>query len=178
MKMCYNLVMYEKIFQLQEEFFKIVANQKRLEIVQLLSDTRLSVNEMTEMLGLPQANLSQHLALMRRASLLKVTRAGTKVYYQLTDQRVAELVFSARDLLISHQQLDEATRHYFSHPKSLYPLAKDAVCGMRLSATRSSCHVEYDDHQYFFCASGCKDVFEKNPKKYAIEQSVIKEMVG
>src|SRR5690606_56339 len=129
--------MYEKIFQLQEEVFKILANQKRLEIIQLLSNTQLSVNEMVEMLGIPQANLSQHLSPMRRAGLLKVNRVGTKVYYQLADQRIAELVLSVRELLINNEQLDEATLEYFNQPADLYPLAKDVVCGMRVSVARS-----------------------------------------
>lgn len=170
MKLWYSKAVYEKIFQLQEEVFKVLANQKRLEIIQLLSNAQLSVNEMVEMLGLPQANLSQHLSVMRRAGLLKVTRAGTKVYYQLADQRIAELIFSVRDLLIRHEHLDEATRQYFNHPAKLYPLVKDVVCGMRLSPTRSSYRTSHEGHEYFFCASGCMDVFEKNPSKYVVNQ--------
>jgi DNA-binding transcriptional ArsR family regulator/YHS domain-containing protein len=170
--------MYEKIFQLQEEVFKILANQKRLEIIQLLSNTQLSVNEMVEMLGIPQANLSQHLSPMRRAGLLKVNRVGTKVYYQLADQRIADLVLSVRELLINNEQLDEATRGYFNQPANLYPLAKDVVCGMRVSAARSSFQLKHAGHEYFFCASGCKGIFEKNPSKYAIKQSPQKETVN
>lgn len=159
--------MYEKIFQLQEEAFKILANQKRLEIIQLLSSTSLSVNEMVDMLGLPQANLSQHLSIMRRAGLVKKTRVGTKVYYQLTDQRIAELILSVRNLLIKRENLDESVQQYFNRPTKLYPVVKDAVCGMRLSVTQSNFRLMYDEQEYFFCASGCKDTFEKNPSKYA-----------
>lgn len=168
--------MYEKIFQLQEEVFKVLANQKRLEIIQLLSGTQLSVNEMVEMLGIPQANLSQHLSPMRRAGLLKVNRIGTKVYYQLADQRIADLVFQVRELLISNDQLEETTRGYFSQTADLYPLAKDPVCGMRVSVARSSFHAKHKSHEYFFCASGCQDIFEKNPTKYAL--AVAKETVN
>lgn len=162
--------MYEKIFQLQEEVFKVLANQKRLEIIQLLSNSQLSVNEMVEMLGLPQANLSQHLSLMRRAGLLKVTRVGTKIYYQLSDQHIADLIFSVRDLLIKHEQLDEATRQYFNQPTELYPLAKDVICGMRVSTARTNFRLEHEGHDYFFCASGCIDTFKRNPSKYAVKK--------
>jgi len=162
--------MYEKIFQLQEEVFKVLANQKRLEIIQLLSNNQLCVSDMIDMLGLPQSNLSQHLSLMRRAGLLKITKTGTKVYYQLSDPKVAELVFSVRDFLVNHEQLDEETRQYFSLPQQLYPLAKDAVCGMRLSAARSSYRTDYDGQTYSFCASGCYDTFINNPQKYATKQ--------
>ena len=162
--------MYEKIFQLQEEVFKVLANQKRLEIIQLLSNKQLCVSDMIDMLGLPQSNLSQHLSLMRRAGLLEVTKTGTKVYYQLSDPKVAELVFSVRDFLVNHEQLDEETRQYFSLPQQLYPLAKDAVCGMRLSAARSSYQTDYDGRAYSFCASGCYDTFLNDPQKYATKK--------
>ena len=162
--------MYEKIFQLQEEVFKVLANQKRLEIIQLLSNNQLCVSDMIDMLGLPQSNLSQHLSLMRRAGLLKVTKTGTKVYYQLSDPKVAELVFSVRDFLVNHEQLDEETRQYFSLPQQLYPLAKDVVCGMRLSAARSSYRIDYSGQPYSFCASGCYDTFMNDPQKYAVKQ--------
>ena len=168
--------MYEKIFQLQEEVFKVLANQKRLEIIQLLSNNKLCVTEMINMLGLSQSNLSQHLSLMRRAGLLKVTKNGTKVYYQLTDSKLAELVFSVRDFLIDHERLDDETKQYFTKPQQLYPLAKDAVCGMRLSAARASYHTEYNEQEYFFCASGCHDLFVDNPQKYAMQNSKHKEM--
>ena len=170
--------MYEKIFQLQEEIFKILANQKRLEIIQLLSNTSLSVNEMVDMLGLPQANLSQHLSLMRRAGLVKITRVGTKVYYQLTDQSVAELVFRVRDMLITHENFDESVRQYFNQPTELYPVAKDVVCGMRVSVAQSNFRSTHNEQEYFFCASGCKDTFEKNPSKYAVKKHTHKEAIN
>ncbi len=170
--------MYEKIFQLQEEVFKILANQKRLEIIQLLSNTSLSVNEMVDMLGLPQANLSQHLSLMRRAGLVKITRVGTKVYYQLTDQSVAELVFRVRDMLTTHENFDESVRQYFNQPTELYPVAKDVVCGMRVSVAQSNFRSTHNEQGYFFCASGCKDTFEKNPSKYAVKKHTHKEAIN
>jgi len=158
--------MYEKIFQLQEEIFKVLANQKRLEIIQLLSNKQLCVSEMIEMLGLPQANLSQHLALMRRAGLLKISKNGTKVYYHLADQKVAEVVFSVREFLINSEQLDDETQQYLNQSVRLYPVAKDVVCGMRMSAARSSHHSDHEGQAYFFCASGCQEKFTKNPAKY------------
>lgn len=169
--------MYEKIFQLQEEVFKILANQKRLEIIQLLSNTSLSVNEMVDMLGLPQANLSQHLSLMRRAGLVKITRAGTKVHYQLADQNIAELVFSMRDLIIKHENLDESVGQYFNHPSDIYPVAKDVVCGMRVSVAKSNFRLTHNEHEYFFCASGCKESFAQDPSKYAYKHDP-KEVVN
>ena len=161
-------LMYEKLFHLQEEVFKVLANQKRLEIIQLLAERELCVSDMIDMLGLPQANLSQHLAQMRRSGLLKVTKQGTRVYYRLNDQKIAEAVFNVRDFLLNTQQLDKKLHHYLEKSANLYPVATDAVCGMRLSTVRSSYHVDYDGQSYFFCASGCKEKFLETPTRYAL----------
>ncbi len=159
--------MYEKLFGLQEEVFKVLANQKRLEIIQLLATGELNVSEMIDMLGLSQANLSQHLALMRRARLLNITKDGTKVYYRLADSTVAEAVFAVRDFLVKNNQLDEQEQQYFDQSIELYPVVKDVVCGMRLSAARSSYHASHAGQDYFFCASGCLDKFHGAPSHYA-----------
>jgi YHS domain-containing protein len=129
---------------------------------------------MIDMLGLPQANLSQHLALMRRSGLLKVTKKGTRVYYRLNDQKIAGAVFNVRDFLLNTQQLDKKSHHYLEKSANLYPVATDAVCGMRLSTVRSSYKVDYKGQAYFFCASGCKEKFLKTPIRYLSKVERIK----
>src|SRR3990167_9160700 len=98
--------MYNKIFLLEEEVFKVMANQKRLEIIQLLKHQELSVSEMVSMLGIRQANLSQHLALLRQRNLLKVRKDGQKVYYRLADKRIAKAVDLIFNFLGSQQRLN------------------------------------------------------------------------
>src|SRR3989344_3306813 len=84
--------MYQQIINLEEETFKILANRKRLEILQLLKNRQLSVNEMVEMLGMRQPNLSQHLSLLRQYKLLKANRVGQKAYYALADNKITKAV--------------------------------------------------------------------------------------
>jgi len=165
--------MYEKLFNLQEEVFKVLANQKRLEIIQLLASGELCVGDMIDMLGIAQANLSQHLALMRRAGLLKITKRGTKVYYRLADSTIADAVFSVRNFLVTNNQLGPKEQEYFNQAIELYPVVKDVVCGMRLSAVQSSYEIQHEHRQYFFCASGCRDIFRQDPVKYAHKISTL-----
>src|SRR3990167_1281064 len=91
--------MYERLFQLQEETLKTLANQKRLEILQLLNQKELTVTAMVEMLGLPQANLSQHLSVLRNLHLVTKRKEGVKVYYHLTDKRIALVIKQLREFL-------------------------------------------------------------------------------
>ena len=43
---------------------------------------------------------------------------------------------------------------------------KDLVCGMTLDKDQAAATAEYQGHAYYFCTSGCKAEFEKDPKKY------------
>jgi ArsR family transcriptional regulator, virulence genes transcriptional regulator len=153
--------MYQKLLSLEEEVLKTLANQKRLEILQLLKSGRLNVTEMTQMLGLPQPNLSQHLSLLRQHGLVKVTKNGQRVYYELANNKVTRAVELIYEFLKDQQNIE----YDFSKDKP-FPIVKDPVCGMRLSASEAFDSLSHNGEEFYFCASGCKHKFEANPKKY------------
>src|SRR3990167_4746855 len=160
--------MLQKIIALEEETFKVLANHKRLEILQLLKHQQLSVNEMTQMLGLSQPNLSQHLTLLRHHGLVKVNRQGQKAYYSLADNKITKAV----DMIYQFLQ----NQHGFSDEfpaKLLFPIVKDPVCGMRLSASEAYDSLKHGGHTYYFCASGCQAKFSTNPRKYIKPSEVV-----
>lgn len=153
--------MHQKMIALEEETFKVLANHKRLEILQLLKHHQLNVNEMVEMLGLSQPNLSQHLTLLRRYGLVKVNRQGQKAYYSLADNKITKAVnMIYRFLQNQHGFTDDFPAEI------LFPIVKDVVCGMRLSASEAFDEVKYGGRTYYFCASGCKAKFIKSPRRY------------
>lgn len=45
-------------------------------------------------------------------------------------------------------------------------LAKDPVCGMDVDEKAPAATSEYQGKTYYFCATGCKVTFDKNPGKY------------
>ena len=45
-------------------------------------------------------------------------------------------------------------------------MAKDPVCGMDVDERTAPATAEYQGTTYYFCAPGCKKVFEKEPEKY------------
>ena len=53
------------LYELQSEVCKTLASPKRLEILNALKDGEKTVGELVEILGVPKANVSQHLAVMR-----------------------------------------------------------------------------------------------------------------
>lgn len=45
-------------------------------------------------------------------------------------------------------------------------LAKDPVCGMQVDEKKAAAKSQYQGQTYYFCASGCKAAFDKEPAKY------------
>jgi DNA-binding transcriptional ArsR family regulator/YHS domain-containing protein len=166
------MVMYERLFQLQEETLKILANQKRLEIVQLLQNKELTVTEMVDMLGMAQANISQHLSLLRQVRIVTTRKDGLRVYYRLSDKRIIAVIRELRAFLKSQFAREPEIAGLSSLDNSIYPIVRDPVCGMRISAPEAYGHVEHDGRSYYFCASGCKDQFEKQPSRFMQHEKV------
>jgi DNA-binding transcriptional ArsR family regulator len=61
----------------------------------------MAVSELLPEIGLEASNLSQQLAVLRRAGLVTTRREASQVYYALTSPRVAELLAVARGILTS-----------------------------------------------------------------------------
>ena len=64
----------------------------RLRILRLLREEGAYVMHLTSMLGRPQANISQHLAILRDTGLVIDERDGMSVIYYVRDQRVFDLL--------------------------------------------------------------------------------------
>ncbi len=77
-------------YERNAEIYKILANSKRLEILNMLKIKELSVERLVKALGIRKANISQHLSILRHARLVTVRRNGLNVYYKITDPRIVE----------------------------------------------------------------------------------------
>lgn len=73
--------------------FKALACETRLKIVMgLLEKKECNVNLMAEKLGLPQPNVSQHLAILKNAGVIEGYRKGTQICYKVTNDLVCKLI--------------------------------------------------------------------------------------
>jgi len=88
------------IYNLQAEISKTLANPIRLAILHTLRDGEKSVNELTDILGISQSNLSQHLALMRQKGILKTRKQGTSIYYSVTNPKINQACDMVRAVLL------------------------------------------------------------------------------
>lgn len=146
--------MSSELLSIEEEVFKVIANQKRLEIILLLENRELNVGQMEAMLGLKQANLSQHLTLLRQQRLVTVRKNGRESFYKLADQSIAKSIRMIHEFLRSQHRIELPL-----DKTSLFPIVTDPICGMRFSASQSVHHVVRDDKTYYFCATGCQTAF-------------------
>jgi YHS domain-containing protein len=46
-------------------------------------------------------------------------------------------------------------------------MAIDPICGMTVDEKTAQLKTEYGGQTYYFCSSGCKRTFDKEPQKYA-----------
>jgi ArsR family transcriptional regulator len=79
----------ESFYRIKARTIAVLANPKRLQIVDLLSVGERIVSELASALGLPQATTSQHLAVMRKAGVVDTRKEGNHVYYRLADPKIA-----------------------------------------------------------------------------------------
>ncbi|WP_189317268.1 ArsR/SmtB family transcription factor [Streptomyces brasiliensis] len=87
------------LYQLKAEFFKTLGHPARIRVLELLSEREHAVAEMLPKVGIEPAHLSQQLAMLRRANLVRTRKEGSNVYYSLTSPEVAELLRVARTIL-------------------------------------------------------------------------------
>ena len=82
------------------KYFRGLGDPTRLRILELLRDKgELSVGELVERLGLPQPQVSNHLACLRWCGFIEARREHRTVYNRIADERVAQMVELADALL-------------------------------------------------------------------------------
>jgi len=80
----------KNFYALHSDVCKTLANPKRQEILDSLREREMTVNEIVGKTGIAQANLSQHLAIMRTKGIVKTRRDGLKVYYSLSNAKIIQ----------------------------------------------------------------------------------------
>jgi DNA-binding transcriptional ArsR family regulator len=87
------------LFEMQSEVCKTLASAKRLEIINALKGGEKTVGELVEILGVPKANVSQHLAVMRLKGILRSRREGVNIYYRIANPKVVQACTLMREVL-------------------------------------------------------------------------------
>lgn len=125
--------MLERIWkdQLYQEFARIgkcLSSPKRLELIDLLAQSAKSVDQLAKITGMSVANVSQHLQTLHESRLVRFTKKGNYVIYEIAELSIADFMVSLRRL--SEKQLVEVQRlktEILQHHESMEPIAMEEL---------------------------------------------------
>lgn len=109
---------------------KVVANARRIELLELLAQGERNVESLAEATGSGITGVSANLQVLRRARLVETRREGTHVHYRLAGDEVTRFVGALRDL--AHSRLAEVeaiVRDYFGERDALEPVQMSELVG-------------------------------------------------
>lgn len=74
------------------ECLRTLAHPHRLRMVQMLLRGKYTVGELAEACGIPSHMASEHLRLMQRCGLLSAEKEGRRVYYEVAEPHLANIM--------------------------------------------------------------------------------------
>jgi DNA-binding transcriptional ArsR family regulator len=77
--------MQDALRRFKAEFFQALSHPTRIAIVELLREGELSAGALIDLLGVEQANASQHLTVLRSKQIVLNRKAGNQVFYSVRD---------------------------------------------------------------------------------------------
>ena len=98
-----------EIYELYARVCKAIADGKRLLIINELRDGPRTVGELVAALGIPQANVSQHLAVLRDRGIVAARRSGSNIHYSLTSKKVIEAVDLLYEFMVERRAAGQSS---------------------------------------------------------------------
>lgn len=117
------------LYQVKAELFRTLGHPARIRILELLSERDRPVYELLAAIDIEQSNLSQQLAVLRRAGLVTQRREGAEVVYAVSVPAVAELLLAARRLLADLLDGQEVLRGELEQSTTALPAQEPDVAG-------------------------------------------------
>jgi DNA-binding transcriptional ArsR family regulator len=104
--------MPDSLRRFKADIFQALAHPTRIAILEFLGQGELSAGALIEKLGLEQASVSQHLAVLRAKQLVSHRKAGNQVFYSVRDPIILEVLNLMRSYFQAHlkeamEMLDE-----------------------------------------------------------------------
>ena len=102
---------------------KAMASPSRLELLEALAQGERSVDKLAQATGMPVANTSHHLQVLREGGLVRSRKEGVQVIYSLSDDEVPQLLGCLRR--VGERRLAEVeliVREHFANDEGLRPV--------------------------------------------------------
>jgi ArsR family transcriptional regulator len=84
------------------DIFQALAHPTRIAVVESLRDGELTAGRLQELLQVEQANLSQHLAVLRARHVVVSRKAGNQVFYSVRDPVLNDVLELLKRYFYSH----------------------------------------------------------------------------
>lgn len=94
--------MPDALRRLKAEVFQALAHPTRIAIIDLLGEGECSAGELMGKLGIEQANMSQHLAVLRSRQLVVNRKVGNQVFYSVRDKLLLQVLALMRQYFQNH----------------------------------------------------------------------------
>jgi DNA-binding transcriptional ArsR family regulator len=94
--------MQDSLRRFKADIFHALAHPTRIAILELLSPGELSAGTLIAKLGMEQANVSQHLAVLRAKQLVSNRKVGNQVFYSVRDPIIIEVLNLMRTYFHAH----------------------------------------------------------------------------
>ena len=94
--------MQDALRKFKAQIFQALAHPTRIAIVEALHDGELPAGKLMELLQVEQANLSQHLGVLRVKQVLVSRKAGNQVYYAVRDPVLIQVLDLLKQYFYSH----------------------------------------------------------------------------
>lgn len=118
----------EALFEALASVGKALASGRRAEIVDLLAQGERSVEDIAAELDQSVANTSHHLRNLATVGLLRTRREGTRVFYRLASEQVAQLWAVMREVAADHvAEVDQLAQAYLGRHDGLEPISRDEL---------------------------------------------------
>lgn len=88
-----------EISQLQADMCSAFTDSTRILILYVLHEKPCNVNELANLIGIPQSSVSRHLKILRDRGLVQTSRSGVTITYSLVDERLIQALEILRTVL-------------------------------------------------------------------------------
>ena len=120
----------EQMFDGIASVAKALGSGRRGQVIDVLAQGERSVESLSIEISQSVANTSHHLQVLARAGLVRRRRDGTRIYYQLTSERVADLWAASRDVASTHVSgFHDLVDAYLGDRDSLEPVTRSELAG-------------------------------------------------
>ena len=95
------------VYELQAEICAALSSPVRLQILELVSQGEKTSSDLLEVLQVPKANLSQHIAVLRDAGILHARKEGLFQVLSLALPRIKEACAIVKSVLVERIEQEE-----------------------------------------------------------------------